>query len=83
MHRIQVVDDEQHIGWVISKALEKDGYEVLEAANGEDCLCKLENQCLDLVILDIRMPGTDGLELLKRLRKSNRDLPVIMITAAF
>jgi two-component system NtrC family response regulator len=81
MYRILVVDDEQHIRWVISRALKKDGYEVLEAENGEDCLKGLEKFCPHLVILDLKMPGMDGMELLERAKKSNKDLPVLMITA--
>ncbi|MBA1334200.1 MAG: two component, sigma54 specific, transcriptional regulator, Fis family [Firmicutes bacterium] len=81
MHRVLVVDDERHIRWVISRALKAEDLEVVEFENGTDFLENLEKHRPDLVILDLKMPGIDGLEVLRRVKERQRDLPVIMITA--
>ena len=81
MNTILVVDDEPNYLIVFSELLKEEGFEVLTAESGENGLKIVKENELDLVITDMRMPGMDGLELLKAVKSFNRDLPVIMITA--
>lgn len=78
--RILIADDEEGIRESINLILEED-YDVAFATNGEEALAKLQADAFDLVLLDIKMPKLDGLEVLKRLKASNRTTPVIMLTA--
>ncbi|MBK5251882.1 MAG: sigma-54-dependent Fis family transcriptional regulator [Peptostreptococcaceae bacterium] len=80
MYRVLVADDEKYIRWIISKTI-NDDCEVIEAANGKECLEKFEAEEPDLVVLDLRMPGMDGMKVLEVIHEKDRDLPVIMITA--
>ncbi|MBT9582437.1 response regulator transcription factor [bacterium] len=75
-----VVDDEREIRVLVSEYLEAHGFEVRGAANGEEMFGAMRARSIDLVILDLNLPGEDGLELCRRLRQSSR-LPVIMLTA--
>jgi len=78
---ILVVDDERSMRDFLKILLQKEGYTVVTAHNGENALECLESQEFDLIISDIRMPGMGGLELLGAVKEQNPDLPVIMITA--
>ncbi len=78
---VWVVDDDRSIRWVLDKALHRAGYRVEGFASGDDALEAIEREEPDCLITDIRMPGTDGLELLRRLREANPGLPIIVITA--
>ncbi|MDQ2960798.1 MAG: response regulator [Candidatus Dormibacteraeota bacterium] len=81
--RILVVDDDPRLLHVVCMYLGIEGYEVTMAANGEDALAAIETQHPDLVILDIMMPGMDGIEACERIRGNpgTADLPVIMFSA--
>src|SRR5215831_7646229 len=79
--RILVVDDEPAIRDTLRMTLEYDGHEVLLAASGQEALAVTERESPDLVFLDIKMPGLDGLEVLSRLRALNEALPVVIISA--
>ncbi len=79
--RILIIDDEKNMRWAIKKALEKEGYNIYEAENGQDGLEKLEEIYPDLILLDLRMPVMDGMEALQRIKEINEDIPVIMLTA--
>jgi len=79
--RILVVDDEAAARYSVSRALSQDAYEIAEAASGEDALAALERSPADLVLLDLSMPGMDGMETLARVRERPAAPPVIMITA--
>lgn len=81
MNTILVVDDEPNYLIVLSELLKEEGFEVITAQKGEDGLKIVQDTDLDLVITDMRMPGMDGLELLRAVKSYNKDLPVIMITA--
>ncbi|MDH3541592.1 MAG: sigma-54 dependent transcriptional regulator [Desulfobulbaceae bacterium] len=81
MNTILVVDDEPNYLIVLSELLKEEGFEVMTAQSGEDGLKIVADTDLDLVITDMRMPGMDGLELLKAVKLYNKDLPVMMITA--
>jgi DNA-binding response OmpR family regulator len=78
---ILIVDDEKNIRLTLSQALETLGAEIDTAANGEEALRKLQEKEFGLILLDIRMPGMDGMEVLHRLREIRPDIRVIMITA--
>jgi two-component system nitrogen regulation response regulator GlnG len=79
--RILVADDEESMRWVLSKALRKKGYAVDLASDGDEALRLLEGNTYDLAILDIKMPGISGLDLLERVRESRSDLLVVIMTA--
>lgn len=81
MMRLLVIDDEKGMCWALKKALEEEGYEVLTALSGPEGLSMLTREKFDLVILDIKMPGMSGLEVLEEIRKTNPSLPVIIMTA--
>jgi DNA-binding NtrC family response regulator len=78
---ILIVDDEKNIRLTLSQALETLGAEIDTAANGEEALTKLKEKEFGLILLDIRMPGMDGMEVLHRVREIRPDIRVIMITA--
>ncbi len=79
--RILVVDDEYLIRWTLQQNLEKDGYEVLLAETGEEALGKVKEEAPDLVLLDIKLPGMDGYEVLEETLKIDQGIIPIMITA--
>jgi DNA-binding response OmpR family regulator len=78
---ILIVDDEKNIRLTLSQALETLGAVIDTAANGEEALTKLKEKEFGLILLDIRMPGMDGMEVLHRVREIRPDIRVIMITA--
>lgn len=78
--RILVVDDEERMVRFIRLNLEHDGFQVIEAYNGQRALDQLRENLPDLVLLDVMMPDIDGFEVLRMVRESN-DVPVIMLTA--
>jgi DNA-binding response OmpR family regulator len=80
MTTVLVVDDEPTIREIVVTYLKRDGYRTLEAADGDRARELIENERPDLVVLDVMLPGTDGLELCRRIR-SGSHLPVIMLTA--
>ena len=78
--RILLVDDEQPIQTLLSYPLRKEGYEVVQATDGQQALDRFEEQIFDLVVLDLMLPKVDGLEVCRRLR-SRSSVPIIMLTA--
>jgi len=78
--RILLVDDEQSIQTLLSYPLRRDGYEVVQATDGQQALERFEEQAFDLVVLDLMIPRIDGLEVCRRLR-SRSSVPIIMLTA--
>ena len=78
---ILVVDDDQELQDLVNFALKREGYDVRQALDAFEGLEIIEKENIDLAILDIMMPKMDGLEMLSRLRASNLDLPVIVMTA--
>ncbi len=78
---ILVVDDEESIRFLYREELEEEGFRVITAADGEEALHKVRKDKPDLITLDIRMPGMDGIEVLHRIREMNKEIPVIMSTA--
>ncbi len=79
--RILVVDDEAPIREILTEYFAARGYAVEAAATGGDALAAIERGRPDLVLLDIRMPGIDGVETLRRIRARGDQVPVIMVTA--
>ncbi len=77
---ILLVDDEDSVRKVLAFPLERDGYVVVQAADGEEALERFAAQRIDLVVLDIMLPKLDGLEVCKRLRATS-SVPIIMLTA--
>ncbi len=78
---ILVVDDEEHIRLLFKEELEDEGYGVELASNGLEALDKLKRTPFSLVVLDIKMPGMDGIQTLGEIKKINKDLPVILCSA--
>jgi CheY-like chemotaxis protein len=81
MKHILVVDDELHIGELYKSELEDEGYAVTVATSGQEALEFVEKNAPDLIILDIQMPGMDGIETLEKLIGSDIGIPVILNTA--
>jgi DNA-binding NtrC family response regulator len=79
--RIIIVEDEPNVRFVFRAALESDAYTLTTAEDGETALRWLSQEPSDLVLLDLRMPGIGGMEVLRRLRAAGSDVPVIVITA--
>ncbi|WP_199099082.1 sigma-54 dependent transcriptional regulator [Dyella sp. ASV21] len=79
--RILVVDNEAKMRRILELSLKSLGHVVVEAADGADALAKVEQQSVDLVLTDLRMPRMDGIALLAALRQRGHDVPVIVMTA--
>ena len=79
--RILIVDDEQSVREVLSEYFTEQGYSVENAGGGEEALALVQRSTPDLVLLDVRMPGIDGVETLRRIREIAPDVSVIMVTA--
>lgn len=79
--KILVVDDELDFLELLRMRLEANKYEVVTALDGNEALVKVKTEKPDAVLLDILMPGMDGLDVLRRIRKDDEDLPVFIITA--
>ena len=78
--RILTVEDDERIRTAVSLALEEEGWEVEEAANGEDALVAFAQNPSDVVLIDIMLPGIDGFEVCRRIRRLG-DVPIVMVTA--
>ena len=76
--RVLVIDDESAIRDSLRMTLEYEGYEFIGAATGQEGLALAERDAPDLVLLDVKMPGMDGIEVLERLRNMNETVPVIL-----
>ena len=81
MSRLLLVEDERHLAEGLAFNLRNSGYDVDVCATGEAALEAVENGRYDLVILDIMLPGIDGLEVARELRRSGRRLPILMLSA--
>ena len=80
MTRILVVDDDPTVREVVLSYLRAEQYEVADAADGEAALSMIGHERPDLVVLDVMLPGVDGLEVCRRVRATS-DLPIILLTA--
>lgn len=79
--KILIVDDQYGIRILLSEVFRNEGYLTYEAANGKEALALCEQERPDLVILDMKIPGMDGLEILKHLKAKDSSIRVIMMTA--
>jgi DNA-binding response OmpR family regulator len=79
--RILIVDDETNVRLNFRRTLETEGFEIFEASSGEEAIQLLAEQTFALAILDIRMPGMGGLELLAKLREAGISVPAMIVTA--
>ena len=79
--RILVVDDEAPVREVLTEYFTTEGYAVEGAGSGAEALTAVRGGRADLVLLDVRMPGLDGVQVLRKIREINGDVPVIMVTA--
>jgi two-component system nitrogen regulation response regulator GlnG len=81
MSHLLIVDDEEAVCWALQKALTKLGHRVAVAPSAEKAFRLIEKQVPDAIVLDVRLPGLDGLSALARLREMTQDAPVIVVTA--
>ncbi|MEE9258082.1 MAG: response regulator [Nitrospinaceae bacterium] len=81
MKKILVVDDEENIRLLYKEELQDEGYQVCVAASAEEAMQKIENEKPDIITLDIKMPGMDGIEFMRVLKENNKDIPVILCSA--
>lgn len=79
--KILIVDDQYGIRVLLDEVFRKEGYQTYQAANGKQALALADEKKPDLVILDMKIPGMDGLEILKRIKILDKSIQVIMITA--
>lgn len=79
-HTILVVDDEKEICNLFQDTLVQEGYQVLTATNGKEAVSLGKQNRFDLALLDIKMPGMDGIEVFQKLKKVKKDMQVIMLT---
>ena len=81
--RILIVDDDPNTLEILRRWLNREGYATVSADNGPACLQALSKEAVDVIVLDVMMPGMDGLQVCERLRESDawRGIPVVLLTA--
>ncbi|AKG36985.1 MULTISPECIES: response regulator [Paenibacillus] len=79
--KVLIVDDQNGIRILLMEVFNSEGYTTLQAANGKAALDIVRSDCPDLVLLDMKIPGMDGLEILKHIKEINSGVKVIMMTA--
>ena len=79
--RILVVEDELKVANALKEGLEDERYEVVVAQTGEDAFFRITTEKFDLILLDLMLPGRDGLQILASVRKSGIETPVLLLTA--
>lgn len=80
-HKILIVDDQFGIRILLNEVLQKEGYTTFQAANGPQALEIAKEHALDLVLLDMKIPGMDGIEILRRIKEYDKSISVIIMTA--
>ena len=75
--RILICDDDESVKLLLTETL-KDDYEIVEASNGREAVKLVTKEPFDLLIIDIKMPGTHGLEAIERIRQRKKDIPIIV-----
>lgn len=81
MTKLLVVDDEQNIRFLYKEEFQDEGYEVTVAASAEEAMEKIRQKRPDIITLDIKMPGTDGIEFMRKLKEEESDIPVVLCSA--
>lgn len=79
--RILIIDDEERMCWALDRALSHEGYQVITATRGLQGITLAQEMEPSLVILDLKMPDIDGIEVLRKIKELNKNIPVVMITA--
>lgn len=79
--KILIVDDQYGIRILLNEVFQKEGYQTFQAGNGQDALSILKEHKPDLVLLDMKIPGMDGIEILKRMKAKEESIQVIIMTA--
>jgi DNA-binding NtrC family response regulator len=79
--RVLVIEDEKLVRWSLQQKLEREGYEVETAPTGEEGLNFIREDTFDLVLLDLRLPGMDGVQVLREIQQLGREIAVVMLTA--
>lgn len=79
--KLLIVDDQFGIRVLLTEIFQNEGYETFQASNGVQALSAVEKEDPELVLLDMKIPGMDGLEILKRIKKLDRRIKVIIMTA--
>ena len=79
--RILIVDDESLVRWSLRERMTKEGYEVLEAPDGQGARQLFSREHIDLALFDLRLPDADGLTLMRQLHEAQPGVPIIIITA--
>ena len=80
-NRILLVEDDSTLSMIVSETLQRDGFEVMTADNGEEGLKKFTRHGADLIVADVMMPRMDGFEMGRRIRQINRSVPLLFLTA--
>lgn len=78
--KLLIIDDEENIRKMLKQSLEKDGYNIELALNGEEGFEKVKDSNYDLILLDLNLPGMDGIEVLEKLREDDISTPVLIVT---
>lgn len=81
MKKILIVDDQQGIRLLLNEIFKKEGYETYLAANGLEAVHFIENTVMDCMLLDMKIPGMNGIEILQRVQELGQKMPIIMMTA--
>ena len=81
VERILVVDDDKDLRFNLSSILKDEGYDVLAVEDGREALKAVQNNSPNLALLDIRLPGMNGMKILEKLKRIDKDLIIIMLTA--
>jgi len=81
MENILIVDDEKNYTMIIGEILQEEGYTSITASSGMEALDILNNEIIDLILTDVKMPGMSGIQLLEKIKELNPDIPVIIMTA--
>ncbi len=79
--KVLLVEDDPNLGFVIKDNLEQKGYTVLLSTNGEDAFLEFNNNTVDLCVLDVMLPKKDGFSLAQQIRLTNKEVPILFITA--
>lgn len=81
MKKLLIVDDQQGIRLLLNEVFKKEGYETYLAANGLEAIDFIENKEIDCVLLDMKIPEMNGIEILQRMEEMGRKMPIVMMTA--
>lgn len=80
MKKVLIVDDQQGIRLLLNEVFKNEGFETLLASNGIEAIQYVENTVIDCVLLDMRIPGMNGFDILKYIKNLHKELPVVMMT---